>query len=96
MVFRRNPHTRNIISQHKIPHISAHQIHLQSYDALFRFGVPVFVMLSGAVFLPKERELNIKRLYTHNILRVAVSYVFWSALYGLMTTLKAAKMRSRS
>ncbi len=54
-----------------------------SYDALFRFGVPVFVMLSGAVFLPKERELNIKRLYTHNILRVAVSYVFWSALYGL-------------
>ncbi len=54
-----------------------------SYDALFRFGVPVFVMLSGAVFLPKERELNIKRLYTHNILRVAAAYVFWSALYGL-------------
>lgn len=54
-----------------------------SYDALFRFGVPVFVMLSGAMFLSKERELNIKRLYTHNILRVAAAYVFWSALYGL-------------
>lgn len=54
-----------------------------SYDALFRFGVPVFVMLSGAVFLSKERELNLKRLYTHNILRVAVAWAFWSAMYGL-------------
>lgn len=54
-----------------------------AYDALSRFGVPVFVMLSGAMFLPKERELSIKRLYTHNIMRVAAVYVFWSALYGL-------------
>lgn len=55
-----------------------------SYDALFRFGVPVFVMLSGALFLPKQRELSIKKLYLHNILRLAVIFVLWSCLYGLL------------
>lgn len=55
-----------------------------SYDALFRFGVPVFVMLSGALFLPKGRALSLKRLYSHNILRIAAIYVFWSCMYGLL------------
>ena len=55
-----------------------------SYDALFRFGVPVFVMISGALFLEPKKEPDIKRLYRHNILRLAVLYVFWSCLYGLM------------
>lgn len=55
-----------------------------SYDALFRFGVPVFVMISGALFLAPDREITIKKLYRHNILRLAVLYVFWSCLYGLM------------
>lgn len=55
-----------------------------SYDALFRFGVPIFVMLSGALFLSKQYDLSIKRLYTHNILRLAVIFVLWSGLYGLL------------
>lgn len=52
-----------------------------TYDALFRFGVPIFVMISGALFL--NREVDIKRLYTHNILRLLVVYLLWSAVYGL-------------
>lgn len=55
-----------------------------SYDALFRFGVPVFVMISGVLFLAPDREITVKKLYWHNILRLAVLYVFWSCLYGLM------------
>ena len=31
-----------------------------SYDALFRFGVPVFVMISGALFLAPEKEPDVK------------------------------------
>ncbi len=54
-----------------------------SYDALFRFGVPIFVMISGALFLSPEREINIKRLYIHNILRIVVLYWVWSCIYGL-------------
>lgn len=54
-----------------------------SYDAIFRFGVPVFVMISGALFLNPEYELDIKKLYGHNILRFALIYVIWSCVYGL-------------
>lgn len=57
-----------------------------SYDAIFRFGVPVFVMISGAIFLDKEYILDIKRLYKHNILRLVVLYVIWSVAYGLFDT----------
>lgn len=54
-----------------------------TYDALFRFGVPVFVMISGALFLNKEYHLDLKRLYKHNILRLVILYIVWSCLYGI-------------
>ena len=55
-----------------------------SYDAVFRFGVPIFVMISGALFLDKDYQLDTKRLYTHNIFRLGVLYVVWSCIYGLI------------
>lgn len=54
-----------------------------TYDALFRFGVPLFVMLSGALFLQEGYKLNLKRLYAHNILKLVAVFVFWSCIYGL-------------
>ena len=54
-----------------------------SWNALVRFGVPIFVMISGAIFLDKQRELEPGRLYRHNILRLAVVYIMWSLFYGL-------------
>ncbi len=54
-----------------------------SYDAAFRFGVPIFVMISGALFLNSQRQMNIKRLYKHNVLRIFVLYLVWSVIYGL-------------
>lgn len=55
-----------------------------SYDALFRFGVPIFVMISGALWLGDNRELNLKKLYTRNILRFMIIYIIWSCVYGLI------------
>lgn len=54
-----------------------------SYNAISRFGVPIFVMISGAIFLDKSYELNIKKLYKHNILRLVILYIVWSVIYGL-------------
>lgn len=47
-----------------------------------RWGVPVFVMMSGALFLP--REIPIKTLYTKYISRMAIAYVVWSAFYAIV------------
>ena len=52
-----------------------------AWDALFRFGVPIFVMISGAIFLNKD--IGIKRLYFHNIFRLLAIYWIWSGLYGI-------------
>ncbi len=47
-----------------------------------RWGVPVFVMMSGALFLP--REIPTKTLYKKYISRMAIAYVVWSAFYAIV------------
>lgn len=47
-----------------------------------RWGVPVFVMMSGALFLP--REIPTKTLYKKYILRMAIAYIVWSAFYAVV------------
>ncbi|MBE5867401.1 MAG: hypothetical protein E7293_00355 [Lachnospiraceae bacterium] len=54
-----------------------------SYNAVFRFCVPVFIMISGALFLGRAGEIDIKRLYQNNILHLVAAYWIWSLLYGL-------------
>ncbi|MBR2877391.1 MAG: acyltransferase family protein [Clostridia bacterium] len=54
---------------------------LNIYDSLVRWGVPVFVMISGALFLSKE--VDVKKLYTKNIARLAVAFVVWSVFYAV-------------
>lgn len=56
---------------------------INTYDALVRFGVPIFVMISGSLFLSPGKTIDLKRLYCHNILRLAILYIVWSAIYGL-------------
>ena len=45
-----------------------------------RWSVPIFVMISGALFLNIGRPFNTKRLYTKNILRIVFAFLFWSFL----------------
>lgn len=59
-----------------------------TYDALFRFGVPVFVMLSGSIFLGANYKIEVKRIYQHNIFKIAVLYTVWSCAYGLFDCAK--------
>ena len=55
------------------------------FNGISRWGVPVFVMLSGALFL--EREIPIKQLYTKYILRLLVAYCVWSVFYATIVPL---------
>ena len=51
------------------------------YDSLVRFAVPIFVMISGALFL--QRDIPTKIIYTKYILKLSVAYIFWSLIYSL-------------
>jgi surface polysaccharide O-acyltransferase-like enzyme len=53
------------------------------YDSVVRWGVPIFIMISGALFL--SREIDTKVLYSKHILRMAVSYGVWSVFYAAVS-----------
>ena len=51
------------------------------YDSINGFGVPIFVMISGAIFLDKEKEIDVKSLWIHNILRILIVFILWNYAY---------------
>ena len=66
-------------------HITAQNFHIDphgtTWDAL-HWAVPAFLMISGAVFL--EKNITIKEIFGKYIFRIAVAYVFWSAVYAVL------------
>jgi surface polysaccharide O-acyltransferase-like enzyme len=52
------------------------------YSSLARWCVPVFVMISGYLFLAENKSVSISKLYTHNILRIVIALCFWSVFYS--------------
>lgn len=59
---------------------------LNVYDSISRWGVPIFVMISGALFLDSNKPFSIKKLYGKNIVRILCALVFWSVIYQLYKT----------
>ncbi len=68
---------------YKLPVTEGRWVVYNSWDAVSRFGVPIFVMISGMLFLSREGKPNLRRLYCNNILRLAIAYAVWSVIYGL-------------
>ncbi len=52
------------------------------YDSLVRWSVPVFVMISGALFLKPEKEITIRTLLAKYVKRLLVAYLFWWLAYS--------------
>ena len=59
--------------------------HLE-YVYYMYWSVLIFTAISGAMMLGRE-NLDIRRLYTHNICRIVTAFVFWSAVYSLLQNL---------
>lgn len=55
---------------------------LNLLDSTVRWGVPVFVMISGALLLSKE--IPVKILYKQNIRRLLIAFLFWSFIYAII------------
>lgn len=53
------------------------------WGSVSRAGVPLFLMCSGALLLDPGRELPLKRLYGHNLLRLLAALLFWATAYKL-------------
>ena len=53
------------------------------YSGLARFAVPIFVMISGALFLDPKKDIPIRKIYSKYILRIVIAFVFWSVVYAV-------------
>ena len=49
------------------------------YSSIVRWSVPEFFMISGVLFLNKSS--SIKKLFKRNIMKIGISYIFWSLVY---------------
>lgn len=55
-------------------------------DGLSRIGVPLFVMISGALMLDKNYELTNQKLIKH-IKKLIIFFIFWSAIYCIFSNI---------
>lgn len=53
------------------------------YDSLVRWSVPVFVMISGVLFLNPYKEITYQDILKKRISRLLLAYVFWALFYVL-------------
>lgn len=65
------------------------------YDSIVRWAVPVFTMISGALFLaPLSKNITIKKIYSKHIFRIVLAFVVWSALYSSTILIKGYGIKS--
>lgn len=62
------------------------------YDSSVRWGVPVFTMISGALFLSGKH--SIKKIYQKNIVRIVTAFCFWSLIYAIGLLIEGADKKT--
>ncbi|MCR4895905.1 MAG: acyltransferase family protein [Lachnospiraceae bacterium] len=60
-------------------------------NSLTHCSVPLFVMLSGALFLKKDGNADPKRLFFHSTLRILVLYFLWAFVYAFLSLLRSGE-----
>lgn len=58
------------------------------YDSIVRWCVPIFIMISGALFLDNNKPVTYKGIFKKNIFRIVVSMLFWSLIYVLYSIIR--------
>ena len=61
---------------------------MNGLDGLSILGVPLFVMISGALFLAPSYEVTVKKFYTRKIPRIVFLYFFWLLFYNVVNFLE--------
>lgn len=59
---------------------------VNAYDVLGKVGVPLFVMLSGALLLnPDKADEPLRVFYKKRLNRIALPFIFWTIIYFIWT-----------
>jgi surface polysaccharide O-acyltransferase-like enzyme len=61
-------------------HLSINWIIMNYADSLSRVGVPLFIILSGSLFLSRKK-IDWNKFYTINCFRIMLIYIFWQFFY---------------
>lgn len=51
-----------------------------AFDSLVRFSVPIFLLISGALLLPKTYP-SLQAYFSKRVLRIVYPFLFWSIIY---------------
>ena len=54
------------------------------FDGFVRWTVPMFVMISGVIFLNPEKEVTTHSILTKRVPRLLRTYIFWLILYPIL------------
>ncbi len=54
------------------------------FDSISRIGVPLFLMISGALFLDEQKEVTLKGIISKNIKSLAIITIIWSVIYSVV------------
>ena len=73
-----------ITEWHEIPVESARWDELTWINSALRFSVPIFFMISGALFLDPAKPVSLRVLYRRRIPRLLVAYAVWSSAYAAL------------
>ena len=59
-------------------------------DSFVRWAVPIFVMISGTLYLNPHKEVTINRMITKSIPRLLTAYAFWYIVYVIVAIVYAS------
>ena len=59
-------------------------VSLSLLDSVSRFCVPLYFMISGAIFLNEEKKITIKDILKKYIPRILLIFIFWNMAYTLI------------
>lgn len=73
---------------------SANFVWLSLFDSIARFCVPIYFMVSGAIFLNEEKKVTIKDVLKKYVPKVLIIFWVWNFVYNLVDVFAANKVVS--
>ena len=65
------------------------------FDSIARAGVPLFVMVSGALLLDEKKKITSKKVVSKYILNIALVFISWSFVYIILISFAGSYIMSK-